>query len=111
MIELWIAPIRMLGAILPIMISSGVAGMASRFSYVPRSRSRVSARHVIKTMVMVRMTASSPGMMLYWVMDSGLYRRCATGVNGAGPCARAASGPTRSSRSAVVERLRNAAIA
>ncbi len=62
----------MFGAILPIMISSGRVGMASRFSYVPRSRSRVSAIEVISTIVIVRMMPRRPGTMLYWVMISGL---------------------------------------
>jgi hypothetical protein len=46
--------------------------MASRFSIVPRSISRVSAIAVIITMVICRMTPIRPGTMLYWVMPSGL---------------------------------------
>ena len=54
------------------MISTGLAGMASRFSIVPRSVSRVSASAVIITMVICRMTPSRPGTMLYCEMPSGL---------------------------------------
>jgi hypothetical protein len=46
--------------------------MASRFSIVPRSVSRVSAIAVIITMVICRMTPSRPGTMLYCDMPSGL---------------------------------------
>ncbi len=58
--------------IFPIRTSNGRVGMESRFSIVPRSRSRVIASPVIKTMVMVRTTPISPGTMLYWVILSGL---------------------------------------
>ena len=54
------------------MISEGRAGIASRFSIVPRSISRVSAIEVIITIVICRMTPSRPGTMLYEVMPSGL---------------------------------------
>ena len=57
---------------MPIMISSGLDGIASRFSIVPRSVSRVSAIEVIITMVICRMTPSNPGTMLYCEMPSGL---------------------------------------
>ncbi len=50
--------------ILPVITSTGNAGVDRRFSNVPRSRSRVMARPVISTMVMVRITPSSPGTML-----------------------------------------------
>ena len=46
------------------MISTGRTGMASRFSIVPRSISRVSASAVISVVVMVRMVPSRPGTML-----------------------------------------------
>ena len=46
--------------------------MASRFSMVPRSRSRVMARPVIKTMVSVSTIPVSPGTTKYCVMLSGL---------------------------------------
>ena len=46
--------------------------MASSFSMVPRSISRVSAIEVIITMVICRMTPSRPGTMLYCEMPSGL---------------------------------------
>ncbi|MNL25684.1 hypothetical protein D3C87_1471720 [compost metagenome] len=68
----WIRPMKMYGTILPEMTSSGCTGVASRFSIVPRSRSRVIARPVIITIVMVRITPIRPGTMLYWVMPSGL---------------------------------------
>ena len=58
--------------ILPISTSAGRAGMESRFSIVPRSRSRVMARPVIMTMVIVRTTPIRPGTMLYCVIASGL---------------------------------------
>ena len=54
----------MKGSSLPIMTSSGVTGMASRFSMVPRSRSRVTASAVMITMVMVRIVPTRPGTML-----------------------------------------------
>jgi hypothetical protein len=54
----------MYGTSLPIMISSGLTGIASRFSKVPRSRSRAMARPVIMISVIVRITPISPGTML-----------------------------------------------
>jgi hypothetical protein len=57
---------------LPIITSIGRTGIASRFSIVPRSRSRVTASAVIITMVMVRITASRPGTMLSRALPSGL---------------------------------------
>ena len=72
MIDAWMRPIAMYGMILPVITSSGVSGIASRFSIVPRSRSRVIARPVIITSVIVRITPISPGTMLYCVIDSGL---------------------------------------
>ncbi len=58
--------------ILPSSTSNGRVGIESRFSIVPRSRSRVIASAVIMTMVMVSTTPISPGTMLYCVMASGL---------------------------------------
>ena len=58
--------------ILPIMTSNGRVGMERRFSIVPRSRSRVIAKPVIMTIVIVRTTPIRPGTMLYCVMASGL---------------------------------------
>ncbi|MCY1233255.1 hypothetical protein D9M72_457910 [compost metagenome] len=81
---------------MPVITSSGRTGVASRFSMVPRSRSRVMARPVIITMVIVRITPIRPGMMLYWVRPSGLYRRCTCTSNGALPPASGASEPFRS---------------
>ena len=60
------------GRILPAITSTGRTGVASRFSIVPRSRSRVTASEVMMTIVMVRTTPISPGTMLYCVMPSGL---------------------------------------
>ena len=57
---------------MPVITSSAVAGVASRFSIVPRSRSRVIARPVIMTIVIVRITPINPGTMLYCVTASGL---------------------------------------
>ena len=54
------------------MTSSGRVGMASRFSIVPVSRSRVMASPVMSTIVMVSTTPISPGTMLYCVIASGL---------------------------------------
>ena len=65
-------PTMMYGTILPAITSSGVTGVASRFSNVPRSRSRVTANAVIITIVICRITPSSPGTMLYCVMPSAL---------------------------------------
>ena len=62
----------MYGPILPTITSSGWTGVASRFSIVPRSTSRVTANAVIMIIVIVRITPISPGTMLYWVMPSGL---------------------------------------
>ncbi len=57
---------------MPSITSNGRTGMASRFSIVPRSRSRVTAIAVIITMVMVRIVPIRPGTMLYSVAPSGL---------------------------------------
>ena len=54
------------------MISTGVIGMASRFSMVPRSISRVTESAVKISMVMVRMVPTSPGTMLSWFWPAGL---------------------------------------
>ena len=62
----------MKGTILPSITSNGRTGIESRFSIVPRSRSRVTAIAVIMTMVMVRMVPIRPGTMLYSVDPSGL---------------------------------------
>ena len=56
----------------PIITSPGRTGVDSRFSMVPRSRSRVMARAVMITIVMVNTTPSSPDTTLYWVTISGL---------------------------------------
>ncbi len=65
-------PTTMYGVIFPVITSNGRTGVASRFSIVPRSRSRVIASAVMTTIVIVRTTPMSPGTMLYWVMFSGL---------------------------------------
>ena len=57
----WNSPTPMNGSSLPIITSSGVTGIASRFSIVPRSRSRVTASEVMITMVRVRMVPTRPG--------------------------------------------------
>ena len=66
------APTKKNGSTLPSMISRPLAGMASRFSIVPRSISRVSATEVIIIIVICRMTPSRPGTMKYCDMPSGL---------------------------------------
>ena len=58
--------------ILPSMISTGVIGMESRLSIVPRSISRVTDSAVKISMVMVRMVPTSPGTMLSEVLAAGL---------------------------------------
>ena len=52
--------------------SPGCAGVESRFSIVPRSRSRVMASAVMMIIVIVSITPMRPGTMLYCVMFSGL---------------------------------------
>ena len=54
------------------MTSSGRTGIASRFSIVPRSRSRVIASPVISTIIKVRITPIRPGTMLFRLLPSGL---------------------------------------
>ena len=54
------------------MTSLGCTGVESRFSIVPRSRSRVMAKPVMMIIVIVSITPMSPGTMLYCVMFSGL---------------------------------------
>ena len=54
------------------MISSGVIGMDSRLSIVPRSVSRVTESAVKISVVMVRMVPSSAGTMLSAVTAAGL---------------------------------------
>ena len=58
--------------ILPSMISTGVIGIDSSFSMVPRSISRVTDSAVKISMVMVRMVPTRPGTMLSWVAPAGL---------------------------------------
>ncbi len=57
------------------MISTGVIGIASRLSMVPRSISRVTDSAVKISMVMVRMVPTSPGTMLSWVTPSRVVAR------------------------------------
>ena len=64
MIVICTKPTSTKGTIFPIMISTGLIGMESRFSIVPRAISRVTASAVYIIMVMVRTTPSSPGTML-----------------------------------------------
>ena len=54
------------------MTSPGCTGVESRFSIVPRSRSRVMASPVMMIIVIVSITPIRPGTMLYCVMFSGL---------------------------------------
>ena len=60
------------GTILPAITSIGRTGVASRFSIVPRSRSRVTESEVMMTIVIVSTTPIKPGTMLYCVIPSGL---------------------------------------
>ena len=80
--------------------------MASRFSIVPRSRSRVMASAVIITIVMVSTTPIRPGTMLYCVIASGLYLACTRISTGSGVPAKGASGPLRSLARAVSSSVR-----
>ena len=87
--------------ILPISTSAGWAGMDSRFSIVPRSRSRVMPRPVIMIIVIVRTTPIRPGTMLYWVIPSGLYSVVDAQVDGVlarGPDKRAGPGDRAAAR-------------
>ena len=54
------------------MISTGLIGIASRLSIVPRSVSRVTESAVKISIVSVRMVPSSPGTMLSWLDPAGL---------------------------------------
>ena len=84
----------MYGTILPIITSSGRTGVASRFSIVPRSRSRVIARPVIITIVIVRITPIRPGTMLYCVIAFGVVAAVDRAPRtAAAPRASGASGP------------------
>src|SRR6266853_1966380 len=57
----------------------GRTGVASRFSIVPRSRSRVMASEVMITMVMVSIVPTRPGTMLYCVIPSQLQHSLTVG--------------------------------
>ena len=65
-------PTMTYGTILPSMISTGVIGMESRLSMVPRSISRVTESAVKISIVMVRMVPTRPGTMLSEVLAAGL---------------------------------------
>ena len=65
-------PTNTYGMILPSMISTGVIGIASSASMVPRSISRVTDKAVKISIVMVRMVPTSPGTMLSAVSAAGL---------------------------------------
>ena len=78
------APTARNGSTLPSMISSGLIGIASRFSIVPRSVSRVRPIAVIITIVICKMVPNSPGTMLYCVIPSGLYSLCTITFNAPG---------------------------
>ena len=94
--------------ILPISTSNGRVGMDRRFSIVPRSRSRVMARPVMMTMVIVSTTPIRPGTMLYCVIASGLYIAWMRRSIGPLSPARNASGPLRSFCNAVFSKVRKA---
>jgi hypothetical protein len=58
--------------ILPNITSTGLIGIDSRFSMVPRSTSRVTDSAVKISMVMVRMVPTRPGTMLSREEAAGL---------------------------------------
>ncbi|CKY91488.1 Uncharacterised protein [Mycobacterium tuberculosis] len=58
--------------IFPSITSTGVIGIASRFSMVPRSISRVTDSAVKISMVMVRIVPTSPGTMFSRDSAAGL---------------------------------------
>ena len=58
--------------IFPSITSTGRTGVASRFSIVPDSRSRVIASVVITSVETVRISPISPGTMFSAVSCSGL---------------------------------------
>ena len=98
-------PMATYGTILPVITSSGSTGVASRFSIVPRSRSRVIASPVIMTIVMVRITPMRPGTTLYCVIALGVVepvdlhverRRAAARARPAGPPGPSATQTARS---------------
>ena len=92
--------------ILPIRTSTGRVGMESRFSMVPRSRSRVIARPVIMTIVIVRTTPIRPGHDVVLRDRFGVVERVDAQIDGPSVPARKASGPLRSFCSAVLSRVR-----
>ncbi|CAB3764308.1 hypothetical protein LMG29542_04841 [Paraburkholderia humisilvae] len=96
MIDDCTSPIAIYGTSFPAITSSGSTGVASRFSIVPRSRSRVIARPVIITIVSVRIVPIRPGTTLYCVMPSGLYNLWICTSKAAGVPFRCASGPVMS---------------
>ena len=58
--------------ILPNITSTGLIGIDSRLSMVPRSTSRVTESAVKISMVMVRMVPTRPGTMLRLEFAAGL---------------------------------------
>ena len=77
--------------ILPNIISTGLIGIESRLSMVPRSVSRVTESAVKISMVMVRMVPTSPGTMFSRDAAAGLYRawaRISNGIDGGSPVKR-----------------------
>src|SRR5262249_53467396 len=66
------------------MISTGLIGIESRLSIVPRSVSRVTESAVKISVVIVRIVPSSPGTMLSAVTAAGLWRGGGGGGAGGG---------------------------
>ena len=66
------SPIATNGSTLPSVSSHGDTGVAISISRLPRSRSRTSAIAVNMTIVMVRITPTSPGTVLTGARRSGL---------------------------------------
>ncbi|MCY1534434.1 hypothetical protein D9M68_698070 [compost metagenome] len=62
------------GSTLPMVSSQGDTGVVMSISMLPRSRSRTRAMAVNSTMVMVRITPTSPGTVFSGARRSGLYR-------------------------------------
>ncbi|MCY1277213.1 hypothetical protein D9M70_259010 [compost metagenome] len=67
-------PMPTKGSTLPMVSSQGDTGVVMSISMLPRSRSRTRAMAVNSTMVMVRITPTSPGTVFSGARRSGLYR-------------------------------------
>ena len=61
---------------MPRKTSAGRSGITASCSSVPACRSLTTPRLVITVPTNTRMTPASPGIMMYEVFSSGLYRMC-----------------------------------